>query len=84
MKNVKNVIVALSIFTIAGGILAFKAQEYNGVLFCTTEFNELDPTNCPEIIINYGITGIEFINISSCTDVPGTPCVPADTYPCES
>jgi hypothetical protein len=80
MKKVKVVLMAITMLTVVGGALAFKAQKFDSALWCTTEFNELDPTNCPIFIDDHGTTGTELIGISSCTDIPGTPCDPTETY----
>jgi hypothetical protein len=80
MKKVKVVLMAITMLTVVGGALAFKAQKAQGLLYCTSQFEEINPTNCPDQIPGFSLTGIGDPSEYSCTDVEGGVCSPTDTY----
>jgi len=78
MKKAKVMLMAITIFTVVGGALAFKAKSFGSTVYTTDNTLAVDPT-CPFVTPDTTIsdTGAQ----TSVTDIQGNPCELALTAP---
>jgi hypothetical protein len=81
----KNIILlSIAICGFGGYITAIRSHQQNGMLFCTSEFDSLNPTYCPDILEGHSLTGAALAGRSSCTKEQGGQCPETDIYLAEA